>query len=741
MKRNITKPILIATTVALTLAAYDSFAQRKNKKTEQEAPQKELAPWEVDTLINPIPTNRAMFTDKVTAQIKKADAKDGATDKVIELEDTTASRIVTQAMLVKIPHIMVHIENMNIPHQTKIQYHRALENLARRLNNKSFTADNAIYIRKAADNFEELILAREQNRIADYVKANDNIYTLDNSELLNDHPELKTLVFTSVGKARPEMMIRRLPEFARETYAEPVINAAARVLPGTILTYANSTSALSTAVRKSSDPFVKTIVNIADQAKNPQKVLPFVEEIYNGNTTIAAIDGIANDPKTYYQALVSLKLKGPSIADKAIEDEINYRGLQFVRVVNELHDSPAPVRFKSLMDFNAEDLYFMMIGSQDEIYTSSFTWMFDRMMEKMKPMNGGEFLDKVRKSHFRTFIRMAAGYNKLSPFLASMEEPRKNELMREFVAGLEQGPMDDLEDAVDVADAFGSIDDPKLIEFLKEEIRTNYERKTNEKGIIVYALLYTIFNSAENSERLSDDVKNLIPPITYVPYTALKDDKGLVVQQVFFYGDKDGMGAYNGYLNLFRNPKWKIEQNNYWATITSTGEHPITIFANKPLPEEAEENDVFAQQKLQEYINENNLQPSVIIHRGHSYYLPTTLEHLTPSAKIIVLGSCGGYHNLAKVLNSSPDAHIISSKQVGAYSVNVPIINALNDILLDGKDVNWIAMWHDLSKYFAGRGAGINDLFSDYVPPNKNLGAIFIKAYRKQATLMGQEWQ
>jgi hypothetical protein len=115
------------------------------------------------------------------------------------------------------------------------------------------------------------------------------------------------------------------------------------------------------------------------------------------------------------------------------------------------------------------------------------------------------------------------------------------------------------------------------------------------------------------------------------------------------------------------------------------------------------------------------------------------LEHLTASSKIIVLGSCGGYHNLAKVLNTSPDAHIISSKQVGAYSVNTPIINALNDILLSGNDVNWITMWQGLSKYFAGRGAGLNDLFSDYVPPNKNLGAIFIKAYRKQAMLMEKE--
>jgi len=722
---------LIASSLAMTA---DSFAQ---KKTPAAAPKPE--PWQIDTLMNPIPMNRAMFTDKIRAQIKKADMKDGAFDNAIELEDTAVSRMITESLLVRANKIMIHIENMDLPHQTKIQYHRALETTLRRLNNYDLNPDNAIYIRKTVENFEELMLARQQGTLDAYVKANDNIYTLDNSEMLNDHPELKALVFASVGNAKPEMMIKRLPEFAGESYADPVIASAAKVLPGTILTYALSKSALGAAVRRNKDPFVKTIVSIADQSKSPQKALPFVDEIYQGKKTVAQVDAIANDQKAYFQALVALKLQGNSAADKAIEGEINYRGLQFVRVVNELHDSPAPIRFKSLTDFTAEDLYFMIIGSQDEIYTSSFIWMFDRMLEKMKPLTSDQFLEKVHKNHFRTFIRMAAGYNKLSTFLAAMDETQQTALMKEFVSNLEKGPMDDLEDAVDVADAFGSLTDPKLIAFLKEEVRQNYERKVNEKGVIIYALLYTIFNSADNTAKLNQEVSDLLPPITFVPQSSLKNEKGQIVQQVFFYGDKDGMGAYNGYLNLFRNAKWKLEQGQYWSTITATGTNPIVIYVNKPLPEEAEENDVFAQKKLQEYIDANNLHPSVIIHRGHSYYLPSTLEHLTESSKIIVLGSCGGYHNLAKVLNSSPDAHIISSKQVGAYSVNTPIISSLNDILLSGSDVNWITMWQNLSKYFAAKGGTLNDLFSDYVPPNKNLGAIFIKAYRKQTFMLEQQ--
>ncbi len=733
--------LAMLTTAALQLyAPAGAIAQEQGRGHQQRKETTELLPWETDTLLRPIPINRQAFTDKVSQQVRISDLKDGAVDQYIDLPDTAAGQMLTKVLLQEVPAMVILIENLpDAAHQTKLGYHRALQNLMRRLNSRSFTSGDLSYFKKSVTNFREMILAREQNNLDEFVKENANIYSLDNGELLDEFPKEKAYVFEAVGTAYPEMMIKRLPEYARESYADPIIAAAARVVPGTILTYATSTSYLSAAVRRNKDPLVQSIVKIASESKSPLKVLPFLGEINSKQKTVAEVDAIADNPVAYYKAMVALKTQNESVGSSYIDKEISYRGLQFVRVVNELHDSPAPVRFKSLAPFNAEDLYFMMIGSQDEIYTSSFTWMFHRMMEQMKPLPGDQFLDKLHKSHFRTFIRMCAGYNTLATFLASMESNNKEHLMKEFVANLEQGDANDLEDAVDVADAFGSLTDAKLIDFLKAEIKNNYERtykaqnKESAKGVIVYGLLSTIFNSAENTEGLSNNLNSLIPPITYVPNAQLKDKDGSIVQQVFFYGDKDGMGAFTNYINLFRNNKWTITSNKYWTTIKSIGSHPVVIYANIPLPEDAEENDEYAQKQLQAYIDENEIHPSVIIHRGHSYYLPTTLSHLTSSAKIVVLGSCGGYHNLSTVLNASPDAHIISSKQIGALRINVPIITSINDYLLAGKDVDWLDMWKNLSRYFAAKGAGERDLFSDYVPPNKNLGAIFIKAYRKMA--------
>src|SRR6185295_1085426 len=111
-------------------------------------------------------------------------------------------------------------------------------------------------------------------------------------------------------------------------------------------------------------------------------------------------------------------------------------------------------------------------------------------------------------------------------------------------------------------------------------------------------------------------------------------------------------------------------------------------------------------------------------------HLSTTLGKLPASARVIVLGSCGGYNNLNEVLTHCPDAHIISSKQVGTKTVNEPILQAINDRLLLGRNIDWISMWRELgAKKFASGEA--KERFDDYIPPYKNLGAIFIKAYRK----------
>ncbi|HMT34595.1 MAG TPA: hypothetical protein PKC41_01985, partial [Chitinophagaceae bacterium] len=162
------------------------------------------------------------------------------------------------------------------------------------------------------------------------------------------------------------------------------------------------------------------------------------------------------------------------------------------------------------------------------------------------------------------------------------------------------------------------------------------------------------------------------------------------------------------------------------AESTKKGISKIDIYCNIPFDEP---DDEMAQNALQAYLDSNNINPTIIIHRGHSYHLPLTLEHINSHHKVVILGACGAYQNLSTVLSQSEDAQIVSTKQIGAGKINGPIIRAFNDRLLAGKDIDWVQMWGQLSKQFSG--GETKQLFDDYVPPYKNLGAIFLKAYRK----------
>ena len=157
----------------------------------------------------------------------------------------------------------------------------------------------------------------------------------------------------------------------------------------------------------------------------------------------------------------------------------------------------------------------------------------------------------------------------------------------------------------------------------------------------------------------------------------------------------------------------------------------IWIYANLPLNNDENLDDT-AQIHLNEYLEENELYPSVVVHRGHSYWLPRTLERMPGGAKLIVLGSCGGYKNLNKILDICPDAHIISTKEIGKGDINTPVLTVVNQNLLAGKPLQWQNVWASLTKQFSTKDKGTRESWDAYVPPYRNLGAIFIKAYNKK---------
>jgi hypothetical protein len=701
-------------------------------------------PYKQDTLMHPIPIWRASFHDRIDKEQLAADGADGKTDTFITFKaDTTISDTLTQALLYNVDAMQVLIENMPpegrdslTQNQQKIRYLRAVWEMLRSYNNDP-TPDPAFYI-ALADNMDSMLVAINKHKLMDFARAYPNVYTLYNSKGLFENPSPeRAYVYEQMGKSDPVMMIKRLPEYAADTFAGDIIAAAARQAPDVVFDYATSSNIrIKSAVYRTDDPLVQAIVKIASDSKSPPKIFPFLSDVYYRRSTVAQLDSIAAQPNLYFEQLVRLKMENDSIGRRLYNQEIAYRALTyFVRPMNELHEEKDEVRFRCIDSLPPVSLYYIMVYGQDEIYTSSFLGTFRRMMERMAPMKGNQLIDTLHYDRFRTFIRMCAGYNTLSDFLATMDDTAKDGLMTRFIGGLDQGKENELEDAVDVADAFGSIRDSALSEFLEKKVKKNYERSYTEqskKGMIVYSLLARLFegNKVSGNDTGASVISSRlhIPPINKVLFSSLANDSGIVYQQVFFFGDKDGQDSYNSYMAEFKNDnKWKIQEQKYWTVLSSVTGRKIVIYANLPLDEPADED---AQDSLCKYLKDSGIHATIMIHRGHSYHLPATLAKLDTNVKIVILGSCGGYHNLALVLDHAPDAHIISSKQTGVRAVNEPIIRALDERLLAGADIDWIAMWQELDEYFLKK-PDEQDKFSDYVPPYKNLGAIFIKAYRR----------
>lgn len=620
---------------------------------------------------------------------------------------------------------------------------------------------NPAYAPLLVNTFEKVLsTALDSQSIAPYINDVPYEVGLILSELFRDnmgYTDSKKILFLKYVTLHPDRILQTIRPYVNEPFADSLMVLACRRNPVQLYSYAQALSSPEgKLIQRNTDPFVKTIAKLS-QTPNALFYYPFLDDILSGRNSIENIKKYVGDGEEgydsvgYYKLLVKtaveyygrvinrsnpdtpIAMYGPN----GLLEVLAKKSLQhFVGPINTLHEQNNPaIRFKAIEPLGPQELYYVMVMTEDDIYTSSYKYSFEKMMERMgKKPRTDSLLLSVNFDHFKKFIKMAAGYNKLDTFLRAMPKGKADTLMMAFVSRLEESPGN--EEAVDVADSYASILGNKtLMNFIINEIKRNEERcrrTNNQNGVLVYELLRNICLSATDTT-ISLEKLYGIPSVYSLDYKTLADDSGRVVQQVFFYGDQDGKDYFPPFVASFSPALWKKTETKEWVEFKSIKGKPVYVYANKPLDNDTGL-DSAAQAHLSDYLLEKKLAPSILIHRGHSYHLPYTIRQLQASEKLVLLGSCGGYKNLSKVLETSPEAHIISTKQIGAGDINRPIINYINAQLLAGKKISWIEMWNELSKIF-GRDPNkdVRSRWLDYIPPHKNLGALFIKAYSKKA--------
>src|ERR1043165_3362973 len=461
------------------------------------------------------------------------------------------------------------------------------------------------------------------------------------------------------------------------------------------------------------------MIKIKELYDRKSNAFTLLDDIVKGNLTMEKADAIGKNPQKYLHTMLQIRARKNPLASRSLEDELAIYALKVVRVVNDLHNEKDAVRFASVEDLSAEELYTLIVYSEEEIFTSTFNGMFNRMMVKMGDQNGFEFLKSLGDNKFRTFIKMSAGFGKLGEFLGTMSPLHQQMLMVKFASGLEQ--YNDLSQAVEVADAFGSITDSLVLRTLRGAIKYEYLRlqaKKDAHGVALYGLFLSLFVD----KSISNDswFKSVSAQYDLPAFDRIKNQKLFAHDSVdrwliYFYDDEDGDASFAAFKKTFTDSNWAVIDSGTYIIIRSKKGMSVDIYANKP------KNEYDGQARLEKLFTDSTHEPNVLVHRGHSYYAGKTIDKIKDNTQIFVLGSCGGYHSISSIIDKSSEASIISSKQIGTMFVNNPMLKLMAETRSRGEDLEWQKLWTDLEANVKPNPKAY-ERFLDYIPPHKNLG-------------------
>lgn len=728
----------IAATI-LCITPGNTIAQKKKKSQTSNSDEKKINPWEVDTLLTPIPIGRRLFTDKVEKVIDEIDLKDGTKDGYVNYRDEQTSQYFTQAFMADVPKVIILTENLDIPHNDKVRYHKALEDKLQLLKTMDWNDLPADYFSNMFENLNGLLVAQYKEQVVPFAAKHTTLTTLQNIQLLtqsgvvvSDATEAKAILYKGLAKQYPLAVIERLNEIKDQPYTDTIVADIAQVMPSTIMQYAMQDGPLSGIIKRNADPFVQTIVRIVDGSKTPERLLPFLGPIHREEMRLSEINQTAGNDNLYFQELVNLVVRNEQVCRTLIDEEISRRVLQYARTLNN-ESLSNDQRFRDITQLRDIDYYLLLVEGKDNLYASSITeGIYPLLIQSLNKKSGKVLLAQFNNYKFRTFIRLCATHDLLDAFLRTMTPSEKDQLFKAFSDKLEEGDIHDMIQALEVVSTFPYIKNEDFSDQVKSDADFHYSRvkeNNNEqtaKGILTYGIMKLLFYQEEAGDKPLEEVLGL-DAIRYIPYENFLNSLNEIVEQVYFSPDATGRKYYTDFLkNVKANSAWDVQEQKNWIKITSNSSKKITIYTNTV------SNDSLTQLSLDAlngYMNQNNIQPVILFHCAPIDYLPKTISNVHATTQIVVAGQSFGDENLLALVRKNPRIHLLSSSHPATPDVEISIFNELNKQLLYGRNLNWKDMWKDLNSYFTNNAAEDKPVFDQQIRPDQNLALLFAKTY------------
>jgi hypothetical protein len=525
----------------------------------------------VEVLASPdsvvIPLNRQLFHDRIDNEQSLLDKEDGKIDGMIRVAANESVNLqVTDALLRRLNEYQYSVETNDsiVSNNEKIRQLNFIEVFSRnfRISWRQKKVDPSL-APLLVDVFHRAWIANRQGAsILPFIASMSYEAGVVLTEVFPQnigYTESRNLLFIKYCHLHPEKILTLIGPYSNEAFADSLIVVACKNDPEQLYNYANSTKSLEgKLIQRNTNPLVKTIVQLS-KLDNALLYYPFLDNLLTNKITVGAIKKIIGDGEMkmdsigYFKLLVKTEkeyyyrlgvMKDTPIAmfgENGLRKMLQRKAIKhFITSINNLHEqNNLNIRMRAIDPLSAEELYYVIVMGENDIYTSSYKHSFTRLLQRMgtRP-RGDSLLLNVNMDFFKKFIKMAANFNQLDTFLKTMPVNNSATLMKAFVANLDDG--NNLEDAVDVADSYSSITDTLLLQNILKNVMANEQKRINQnniKGKTIYGLLKTIFFSANNN---SIDLTSQIgiPSIYSLDYKYIADDSSRVIEQVFFYGDK-----------------------------------------------------------------------------------------------------------------------------------------------------------------------------------------------------------
>lgn len=548
--------------------------------------------------------------------------------------------------------------------------------------------------------------------------------TLQEMESFLSEPFAKEILLYAAER-EPDELLRKFELIKTKLFCVEIVDAVVKADPVSVKKYLfNKLHPVSAALAYSTDTISKKLLEINSKMGYAAKPLLLLDALTDGSLGLTEALRISEDKNALFRAMCASLSKPEVIARISIEKELQYYSLRAVREINDKMSLPEQQRFSLLESLSAEEIYFLMVYGREEVFKSTFTGLYSRLVSKAPGKNLYTLFQQTGYHKFRNFLALCSQYGKLEDALGLMSSDQRKQILTKLMQNLDHDPAN-LDEVIPVAELLNSSSDSELHQELHLLLKAEYlkrESNKDELGQSVYGTLvaFTAPNAAAEQSWFFKTARRFnITSASVLPTKELyAPDR--IYEQMFFYNDEDGRASYSNFVSGYkRKTDWLFEDKGSYSIIKSS-DQKVWIFANKP---DYQENGMEA---IDEYFKSQGIKPSIVVHRGHSFYTESTIRRISPETRLIFLGSCGGFYKIPQAMEMAPSAQYIATRQIGTKGVNDPLIIELNDYIRTAVRIEWPVFWEKIKSRL-----GSNPMFEDYVPPHLNVEAQFIKAYFK----------